>query len=125
MQVSKLIVGQDGILSTPAVSCLIRKRATTGGIILTASHNPGGEKGDFGIKYNMANGGPAPTDFTDRIYKLSQEIKNYKICSDLKVDFSKPGQHEFDLNGGGKFQVKTGDLIYFVRFVTSPLLYTP
>ena len=54
---SKLIVGKDGILSTPAVSCVIRKRKTNGGIILTASHNPGGPQGDFGIKFNMENGG--------------------------------------------------------------------
>ena len=77
---SKLIIGQNGILSTPALSCMIRKYKTTGGIILTASHNPGGLNGDFGIKYNMGNGGPAPSDFTDRIYKLSQEIKSYKLC---------------------------------------------
>ena len=75
-------------MSTPAVSNVIRKRKTTGGIILTASHNPGGQNGgDFGIKFNMANGGPAPTDFTDRIYKLSTEIKSYKICQDLQCDF--------------------------------------
>ena len=75
-------------MSTPAVSNVIRKRKTTGGIILTASHNPGGQNGgDFGTKFNMANGGPAPTDFTDRIYKLSTEIKTYKICQDLQCDF--------------------------------------
>lgn len=56
-QVSKLVIGQDGILSTPAVSNLIRKRKTLGGIILTASHNPGGPNADFGIKYNTSNGG--------------------------------------------------------------------
>lgn len=71
MQVSKLIVGQNGILSTPALSNVIRKYKTTGGIILTASHNPGGKNGDFGIKYNMANGGPAPSDFTDKWVKGS------------------------------------------------------
>ena len=54
---SKLIIGENGIFSTPAVSCVIRKRKTTGGIILTASHNPGGPQGDFGIKFNMDNGG--------------------------------------------------------------------
>ena len=56
-KVRKLIVGRDGILSTPAVSCVIRKKQTKGGIILTASHNPGGPQGDFGIKFNMDNGG--------------------------------------------------------------------
>lgn len=56
-QISKLLIGQNGILSTPAVSCLIRKYSTNGGIILTASHNPGGPNGDFGIKFNIGNGG--------------------------------------------------------------------
>ena len=87
-QVSKLIVGQDGILSTPAVSNLIRKNAATGGIILTASHNPGGKTGDFGIKYNVGNGGPAPSEFTDKIFALSKEIGCYKICPDIKPDIS-------------------------------------
>jgi len=57
LQVKKLIVGHKGILSTPAVSCIIRKYKATGGIVLTASHNPGGPDNDFGIKYNTANGG--------------------------------------------------------------------
>lgn len=95
--VGRLIVGQDGIMSTPAVSCVIRKRKTDGGIILTASHNPGGEKGDFGIKFNMENGGPAPTEFTDHVYALSGQISSYPICQDLEVDFSKPGVHSFTI----------------------------
>lgn len=57
LQVRTLIIGKDGLFSTPAVSCVIRKRQATGGIILTASHNPGGADGDFGIKYNISNGG--------------------------------------------------------------------
>lgn len=57
LKVSKLIIGQNGIFSTPALSCVIRKRQADGGIILTASHNPGGPNGDFGIKFNTANGG--------------------------------------------------------------------
>jgi len=59
-EIKHVVVGCKGILSTPAVSCLIRKRKASGGIILTASHNPGGVDGDFGIKYNIENGGPAP-----------------------------------------------------------------
>merc|ERR1719461_1446173 len=99
-KVSKLIVAKDGIMSTPALSNIIRQRKTTGGIILTASHNPGGlNGGDFGIKFNMANGGPAPTDFTDRIFKLSTEIKTYKICPDLSCDFTQVGNHVFKVNG--------------------------
>ena len=84
-------------MSTPALSNIIRKRNTTGGIILTASHNPGGPNGDFGIKFNCANGGPAPTDFTDKIFKLSSEIKTYKICNDLNCDFSKAGASSFSV----------------------------
>ena len=64
-------MGQNGILSTPAVSCVIRKERASGGFILSASHNPGGPDGDFGIKFNTENGGPAPTDVTDRIFKVS------------------------------------------------------
>ncbi len=77
--VSKLIIGQDGIFSTPAVSHVIRDRKATGGILLTASHNPGGPNADFGIKYNMENGGPAPEGVTDSIYEVSKTIKEYKL----------------------------------------------
>ena len=110
---SKLIVGQDGILSTPAVSNIIRKYVTTGGIILTASHNPGGKTGDFGIKYNMGNGGPAPSDFTDKIFALSKEIGEYKICPDIKPDISVKGK-VYDFRVGDearKFSVEVIDSI--------------
>lgn len=76
--VRKLIIGQGGILSTPAASHVIRKRQATGGILLTASHNPGGPKADFGIKYNLANGAPAPESVTNRIYEVSRDITEYK-----------------------------------------------
>jgi phosphoglucomutase len=76
--ISHVIVGQDSILSTPAVSALIRSLKTDGGILLTASHNPGGPDNDFGIKFNTANGGPAPEDVTDSIYKVTEDIKEYK-----------------------------------------------
>ena len=65
--VARMIVGQGGLLSTPAASCVIRKAKALGGIILSASHNPGGPNEDFGIKYNVANGGPAPEKVTDAI----------------------------------------------------------
>lgn len=78
--ISHIKVGQHGLLSTPAVSHLIRKYKATGGLILSASHNPGGPDGDFGLKYNIANGGPAPTLVTDAIYKQTQVIKQYKIA---------------------------------------------
>lgn len=76
--IKKIIVGKDSILSTPAVSALIRQQKTDGGILLTASHNPGGPENDFGIKFNTDNGGPAPEDVTNKIYKISEGIKEYK-----------------------------------------------
>ncbi len=75
----RVLVGQGGILSTPAVSCLIRKYGASGGIVLSASHNPGGPDGDFGIKYNVANGGPAPESVTAAIYARTQAISVYRI----------------------------------------------
>jgi len=77
--VAHVMVGQHGILSTPAVSHLIRKNTAAGGIILSASHNPGGVSGDFGIKFNISNGGPAPTSFTDEVFEHSCQIDSYKI----------------------------------------------
>ncbi len=71
---ARVLVGQGGILSTPAASCVIRKHAAFGGLILSASHNPGGPDGDFGIKFNAANGGPAPEKTTDAIYAHSLTI---------------------------------------------------
>ncbi|CAK8672509.1 unnamed protein product [Clavelina lepadiformis] len=93
--IGKLIIGQDGILSTPAVSCIIRKYSATGGIILTASHNPGGPNADFGIKFNTANGGPAPSSVTDKIFAISRLLTSYSTCPDLKVEISKLGCNEF------------------------------
>ncbi|KAJ0174833.1 hypothetical protein K1T71_009941 [Dendrolimus kikuchii] len=93
--VAKLLVGQDGILSTPAVSCIIRKYKTLGGIVLTASHNPGGINNDFGIKFNCSNGGPAPDHMTNDIYKLTTEIKWYKIVPDLNCSIDKIGVQTF------------------------------
>ncbi len=77
--VSKLIIGHDGILSTPAASHVIRSYKATGGILLTASHNPGGPENDFGIKYNMENGGPAPEGVTNKIFEITKTISEYKI----------------------------------------------
>ncbi|XP_013419467.1 phosphoglucomutase-1 [Lingula anatina] len=108
--VSKLLIGQNGILSTPAVSCVIRKYGTDGGIILTASHNPGGPNGDFGIKFNIANGGPAPSGVTDKIFELSKSITKYKICKDLNVDLSKLDTHDFTVDGR-KFTVQVIDSV--------------
>jgi len=84
----RVLVGQAGILSTPAASCIIRKYQTFGGIILSASHNPGGIDGDFGIKYNTENGGPAPEKITDAIFEKSTTISSYKIVDapDVAID---------------------------------------
>lgn len=97
--VSKLLVGKDAILSTPAVSSLIRRNKAYGGILLTASHNPGGPDNDFGIKFNCENGGPAPDQVTDKIYKLSTTISQYKIVDGIIVDLSKIGTNQFTVNG--------------------------
>lgn len=85
---AKCIVGQGGILSTPAASHLIRKRKADGGLILSASHNPGGPKADFGLKYNGPNGGPATETVTNKIFARTLEIDSYKInaCEDLDID---------------------------------------
>lgn len=87
----RVLVGRNGILSTPATSCIIRKNQAFGGIILSASHNPGGVKGDFGIKYNIGNGGPAPEMLTDAIFARSKAIRAYKILAAPDVDLNKLG----------------------------------
>lgn len=92
----RVLVGQGGILSTPAVSCIIRKNQAFGGIILSASHNPGGPDGDFGIKYNISNGGPAPEKVTEAIYARSKEIDTYKILEAPDVNLDEIGT--FELN---------------------------
>lgn len=96
--VKRLIIGQNGILSTPAASHVIRTYPhgkVTGGIILTASHNPGGPNHDFGIKYNLANGGPAPESVTNKMYDISLKLDSYKIVKDLpEIPLNQLGQHQ-------------------------------
>jgi phosphoglucomutase len=87
----RIIVGQNGLLSTPAVSHLIRHHQAFGGIILSASHNPGGPDGDFGIKYNGSNGGPAPEKITDVIFAQTKTITTYKILNTDEIDLGKIG----------------------------------
>ena len=86
--VVRVLVGRDGLLSTPAASAVIRKHGAFGGIVLSASHNPGGPDGDFGIKYNVANGGPAPEPVTDAVYRRTKEIAAYRTieAADLPLD---------------------------------------
>ena len=93
---SKLIIGQNGLLSTPAASNLIRKYKTDGGIILSASHNPAGPDEDFGIKYNISNGGPAPEKITDRIFDISKSISEYRISQAEDIDLSTTATIQLD-----------------------------
>ncbi|OLP16938.1 alpha-D-glucose phosphate-specific phosphoglucomutase [Leptolyngbya sp. 'hensonii'] len=88
----RVLVGRTGLLSTPAASCVIRKNQAFGGIVLSASHNPGGPTEDFGIKYNISNGGPAPEKVTEAIYARSQVIDQYQILEANEVDLTKPGE---------------------------------
>jgi len=87
----RVLVGQGGILSTPAASNVIRKYGASGGLILSASHNPGGPDGDFGIKYNVANGGPAPEGVTEAVYARTQEIDRWLTVESADVDLDTLG----------------------------------
>ncbi|MCZ8079422.1 MAG: alpha-D-glucose phosphate-specific phosphoglucomutase [Rhodobacteraceae bacterium] len=89
---ARVIVGQGAILSTPAASHLIRLNKTDGGIIMSASHNPGGPDEDFGVKFNMPNGGPAPEGVTEAMYKRTTEITEYRIVEAQDVDLSRIGR---------------------------------
>eukprot|EP00456_Euglypha_rotunda_P033508 TRINITY_DN25921_c0_g1_i1.p1 TRINITY_DN25921_c0_g1~~TRINITY_DN25921_c0_g1_i1.p1 ORF type:complete len:168 (+),score=38.13 TRINITY_DN25921_c0_g1_i1:158-661(+) len=94
--VSKIIAGVDFLISTPAISHIIRHNKAYGGIILTASHNPGGPTQDFGVKYNTENGGPAPESLTNAMFKQTEKITNYKIVEETpKFDASKVGEYKF------------------------------
>jgi phosphoglucomutase len=90
---ARVIVGQGAILSTPAASHLIRLNKTDGGIIMSASHNPGGPNEDFGVKFNMPNGGPAPEGVTEAMYKRTTEITEYKVLEAQDVDLGTIGRH--------------------------------
>ena len=102
----QVLVGQNGILSTPATSAIIRKYQAFGGIILSASHNPGGKDGDFGIKYNISNGGPAPEKLTDAIFAYTRTIKSYRIAEVADVDLAHLGQTQL-----GEMQVEVIDSV--------------
>ena len=94
--VGKVLVGQGGILSTPAASCLIRKNEAIGGIVLSASHNPGGPEGDFGVKYNVSNGGPAPEKITNAIFENTKSISEYKITDTEDIDIDSLGSSDIE-----------------------------
>ena len=87
----RVLVGQHGILSTPAASCVIRKHGAFGGIILSASHNPGGPLGDFGIKYNTGTGGPAPEKITEAIYANTLKVSRYLTVESPAIDLTTQG----------------------------------
>lgn len=94
-EVAEVIVGQNGILSTPAVSHLIRLNGADGGFILSASHNPAGVDGDFGIKYNVGNGGSAPEKLTTKIYAATREIEYFKITEADRINLTEPRQSSY------------------------------
>ena len=88
----RIVIGRDALLSTPAASCLIRKRKAFGGLILSASHNPGGPHGDFGIKYNVKNGGPAPEPITEAIYTRTRQVREYRTLDVRDLDLDRLGE---------------------------------
>ena len=94
--IGRVLVGRDGLFSTPAASVVIREHGAMGGIVLSASHNPGGPEGDFGIKFNTANGGPAPEGVTDAIHRRSQTITEYAIADTDDIDLSREGTTEIE-----------------------------
>lgn len=90
--VGRVLVGRGGLLSTPAASCLIRRHSADGGIVLSASHNPAGPQGDFGVKVNGPNGGPAPERLTEAIYARSRAIASYRIADAPDVALDRTGE---------------------------------
>lgn len=105
--VERLVIPQKGILSTPAASALIRSIKANGGIILTASHNPGGPDADFGIKYNIDNGGPAPESITNKMFEVSKNLTSYKsLLKRPQVDLSEKGNYKI-----GNLEVEVVDPI--------------
>jgi phosphoglucomutase len=91
-----VLVGRGGLLSTPAASCVIRERRAFGGLILSASHNPGGPHGDFGVKYNVSNGGPAPEPVTEAIHRRTRTIDRYRIVEVPDLDLDRLGEQRLD-----------------------------
>jgi len=108
--VSKLIIGHEGIFSTPAVSAVVRVHKAFGAFILTASHNPGGPTADFGIKYNISNGGPAPENITNAIYEQTTTIKEFYSVDIPNVDLSKIGTVSFTVENK-PFEVQVLDSV--------------
>lgn len=119
--VSSVKVGQNGILCTPAVSAIIRAQSLFGGIILTASHNPAGPTNDFGIKYNVSNGGPAPENVTSLIFKNTQTISEYKYASapDSSIDVDPFANVDLSVKGSHTFTNTADDSTFTVDIIDS------
>ena len=114
--IGRILVGTNGIFSTPAASAVIRKNNAFGGIILSASHNPGGPKGDFGVKYNVGNGGPAPEKVTNAIFERTKTIDEYKILEAGDINLDRPGSFKL-----GTMDVEVLSLIHIWRCRRSTL----
>ncbi len=107
--VAHVLLGQGGLLSTPAASAVIRAHGAQGGIVLSASHNPGGPQGDFGIKYNISNGGPAPEAVTEAIFRRSQEIDRYLTIDAADIDLDRLGETALGETGLGGMRISIID----------------
>ncbi|XP_061755406.1 phosphoglucomutase-1-like [Nerophis ophidion] len=107
--VGRLIVGHNGLMSPAAGSCVIRKSKAMGGILLSAARRPAGPDGDFSIKFNSANGGPASEAVTGKIYQVSRTLEEFAICSGLRVDLTTLGKQTFDLEN--KFKPFTVEIV--------------
>jgi phosphoglucomutase len=113
--IGRILVGTGGIVSTPSASALIRENKAFGGIILSASHNPGGPNGDFGVKYNVTNGGPAPEKITDAIYDRAKTIQSYKILNAADINLDRPGSFKL-----GTMEVEVIDAVQpYVKLMES------
>lgn len=109
-KIRRVLVAQNGLMSTPAVSACIRKYKAFAGVILTASHNPGGPDADFGIKFNCSNGGPALQHFTDKVYSISTKLGEYHLVENFECDVSKVGESHFQI-GNRDFTVQVIDSV--------------
>ncbi len=114
--VGRLLVARGGLLSTPAMSAVIRRQGALGGLILSASHNPGGPDEDFGIKYNTRNGGPAPEAVTERIYEESKRLAAYRLTEAAAIDLDRDGTSTI-----GRMQVSVIDPLADYTFVMEEL----
>ncbi|KAF7496603.1 Phosphoglucomutase-1 [Sarcoptes scabiei] len=111
-QIGHLIIAHNGIMSTPAISAVIRTRQIHGAIILTASHNPGGPQGDFGVKFNCSNGGPAPETFTNLVFQETLSINSYKILeNDLSYDLTRIGMQKFEISDRHEISIEVIDSV--------------